>query len=158
MTVRIEDLTPQMLVGQRLAMSLANNRTGELWKRFMPLRHTIKNVVGNDLFSIQIFNDVFTYDNPHATFEKWAAVPVTDFTAVPPNLEALVIPAGRYAVFLYQGSSAEGYKAFDYIFNRWLPAAEYEIDHRPHFELLGKNYKNNDPASEEEIWIPVKHK
>jgi predicted transcriptional regulator YdeE len=29
-------------------------------------------------------------------------------------------------------------------------------DDRPHFEVLGKNYKNNDPVSEEEIWIPVR--
>ena len=27
-----------------------------------------------------------------------------------------------------------------------------------HFEVLGKNYKNNDPNSEEEIWIPIMDK
>lgn len=158
MTVRIEDLTQQKLVGKKLTMSLANNRTGELWKSFMPLRHTVKNTIGANLFSVQIFDGVFAYDNPHLIFEKWAAVPVTDFKTIPANMESLIIPGGRYAVFLYQGSSAEGHKAFDYIFNRWLPSTEYEIDQRPHFELLGKNYKNNNPTSEEEIWIPVKHK
>lgn len=158
MTIRIEYLPQKNLAGKRLTMSLMNNRTAELWKSFMPLRHTIKNTIGTDLFSVQIFNDVFTYANPYAEFEKWAAVPVADLTTVPSGIESLIIPGGLYAVFLYQGSSAEGGKVFDYIFNTWLPSTEYDVDHRPHFELLGKNYKNNDPASEEEIWIPVRPK
>lgn len=158
MIVRIEDLPRQTLLGKRLTMSLTNNRTGELWRNFMPLRHTIKNAVGTNLFSVQIFKNVFTYNNPNTLFEKWAAVPVTDFSTIPAGMEPLLIPEGRYAVFIYRGSSAEGHKVFDYIFNTWLPTTDYEIDHRPHFELLGKNYKNNDPTSEEEIWIPVKAK
>ena len=34
----------------------------------------------------------------------------------------------------------------------------YILDNRPHFEVLGGKYKNNDSNSEEEIWIPVKQK
>jgi AraC family transcriptional regulator len=29
---------------------------------------------------------------------------------------------------------------------------------RPHMELLGEKYRNNDPHSEEEIWIPIEPK
>jgi AraC family transcriptional regulator len=29
------------------------------------------------------------------------------------------------------------------------------LDDRPHFEVLGEKYKNNDPTSEKEIWIPI---
>jgi AraC family transcriptional regulator len=35
-----------------------------------------------------------------------------------------------------------------------LPGSEYFLDNRPHFEVLGDKYKNNDPTSEEEIWKP----
>jgi AraC family transcriptional regulator len=34
----------------------------------------------------------------------------------------------------------------------------YFLDDRPHFEILGDKYKNGDPDSEEEIWIPIKQK
>lgn len=45
----------------------------------------------------------------------------------------------------------------EYIYGSWLPnSTEYARDNRPHFEILGEKYKNNDPESEEEIWIPVK--
>jgi len=37
-----------------------------------------------------------------------------------------------------------------------VPSSDYELDNRPQFEILGQKYKNNDPSSEEEIWIPVK--
>jgi AraC family transcriptional regulator len=34
----------------------------------------------------------------------------------------------------------------------------YDLDNRPHFEILGEKYKNESPDSEEELWIPVKLK
>ncbi|TQE66329.1 GyrI-like domain-containing protein [Leptospira noguchii] len=42
-----------------------------------------------------------------------------------------------------------------HIFQEWLPNSGYKLEHRPHFELLGSKYKNNDPTSEEEVWIPI---
>jgi hypothetical protein len=30
------------------------------------------------------------------------------------------------------------------------------LDNRPHFEILGEKYKNADPDSEEDVYIPVK--
>ena len=78
---------------------------------------------------------------------------------VPDGMECFNLDGGLYAVFLHKGAAATGAKTFQYIFNTWLPASEYNIDTtRPHFELLGEKYKNNDPDSEEEIWIPVKLK
>jgi AraC family transcriptional regulator len=40
----------------------------------------------------------------------------------------------------------------------WLPGSDFVLDTRPHFEVLGDQYKNNDTTSEEEIWIPIKLK
>lgn len=60
-----------------------------------------------------------------------------------------------YAVFDYKGSSDDG-SVFKYIFNTWLPQSGYQLDNRPHFEVLGDKYRNSDPNSEEEIWIPIK--
>ncbi|MFM9945765.1 MAG: GyrI-like domain-containing protein, partial [Bacteroidia bacterium] len=44
------------------------------------------------------------------------------------------------------------------IYGTWIPNSEYNLDNRPHFEILGEKYKNNHPDSEEEIWIPIKPK
>ena len=72
-------------------------------------------------------------------------------------MKSLILKGGLYAVFDYKGSSSNN-SIFQYIFSEWLPNSEYLIDHRPHFEILGSKYKNNDPNSEEEIWIPIKEK
>lgn len=138
-------------------MSFADNKTGLLWRGFMPRRKEISNT-GPDLFSIQVYDRVFDGSrfDPHLEFEKWAAVEVPADTAVPEEMETFVLPGGLYAVFLYKGASSAFAPTFQYIFHTWLPASGYVIDHRPHFEVLGAGYKNDHPDSEEEIWIPVK--
>ena len=68
------------------------------------------------------------------------------------------IPEGLYAVFLYKGKASEAPKTYQYIFGNWIPNSDHTLDDRPHFALMGKKYKNEDPNSEEELWIPIKKK
>jgi AraC family transcriptional regulator len=141
-----------------MGMSLAENKTGELWKNFMLRRKEITNNIGTNLYSVQVYDPLhFQVFNPNKTFEKWAMVEVTDFESVPHGMESFKLPGGLYAVFLHQGPS-EGPTTFQYIFGTWLPNSDYLLDNRPHFEILGEKYKNDDPSSEEEFWIPVKVK
>lgn len=156
---RLETFSETKLVGKHLTMSLAANRTAELWQSFMPRRKEIANHLSTDLFSIQLYPPAFdfTFSDLAAPFEKWAAVAVSDFHPLPPALEPLTIPGGLYAVFDYKGLSTDP-AIFVYIFGTWLPASEYAVAHRPHFEKLGANYKNGEPNSEEEIWVPIQRK
>lgn len=146
------------IIGKRLSMSLADNKTFELWKGFMVRRAEITNKLSNDLISMNIYTTNHFRDfNPNNIFEKWAAAEVADFDNVPKGLETFIISAGLYAIFKYKGLSTDQ-RIFQYIFGEWLPNSDYILDNRPHFELLGDKYKNNDPSSEEEIWIPIKEK
>lgn len=156
MQPRIETLPEKKLVGYRMTMSFADNKTKELWQNFISRRKEIHNNIGTDLYSLQIYGPAhFDHFNPNAHFEKWAAIEVTDFDTVPDGMETLVLPEGLYAVFLYQGAASAGAAMFQYIFGTWLPTTDYLLDNRPHFEILGEKYKNEDPDSEEEIWIPI---
>lgn len=159
MIPRIERLAEKKLAGKHLIMSLADNKTGILWQSFMPRRSEISNSVGKDLYSLQLYPlTYFLNFNPATMFEKWAAVEVSSFDNLPVDIDTLTIPPGLYAVFIHIGGPATGPKTFQQIFGNWLPSSGYTLDNRPHFELLGAKYKNDDPASEEEIWIPVKAK
>ena len=156
----IVNLNQRKLIGRRLKMTLADDQTIKLWQSFMPARKQIENSVTNDLYSMQVYprSFDFTVVNPHTEFDKWAAVEVADFDIVPDEMETFVLKGGLYAVFNYRGLSTDP-RIFRYIFETWLPdSKEYTLDHRPHFELLGEKYKNNDPGSEEEIWIPIRLK
>ena len=155
---RIEILIEKKLVGRRLTMSFADYKIGELWRSFIPKRKEITNNLTNDLISLVVYKSGhFTDFKPTNEFEKWATVEVSDFDKVPVEMETFVLPGGLYAVFDYKGLSTDN-SIFQYILGTWLPESEYVIDDRPHFEVLGAKYKNNDPSSEEEIWIPIKLK
>jgi AraC family transcriptional regulator len=111
------------------------------------------------VFSISVFDaGYFSVFSPLTEFDKWAAVLVSDHAPVPTGMEILTIPAGLYAVFIYKGPASAGAAFFQYIYGRWIPGSEYELDNRPHFEVLGDKYKNEHPDSEEEVWIPVRIK
>ncbi len=155
---RIELLKEKKLIGKHLTMSLVNNKTAELWKSFMPKRHEITNSLTQELISMQVYSPThFINFKPTNEFEKWACVEVSNFDTLPDNMETFVLTAGLYAVFDYKGLSTDT-QIFQYIFGTWLPESNYTLDNRPHFEVLGSKYKNNDPNSEEEIWIPIKQK
>ncbi|WP_460634888.1 GyrI-like domain-containing protein [Larkinella harenae] len=160
MTPRIEILPEKKLVGKRLRMSVANDRTGELWRSFMPRRKEIANPVTTELVSLQVYDKPFTYADFLLTieFEKWALLEVADFEAIPDGMTAFTLPGGLYAVFHYKGASSDFAETFHHIFGTWLPHSDYMLDHRPHFEVLGEKYRNNDPDSEEEIWVPIRFK
>jgi AraC family transcriptional regulator len=153
---RIEILKEKKLIGKRLKMSLANNRTLELWRSFMPERAKIRNKVSTELISMRVYHQPLRMDI-HQEFDKWATVEVSDFSYIPDGMESFVLDEGLYAVFNYKGLNSDN-RIFIYIFTEWLLGSSYLLDNRPHFEILGDKYKNNDPESEEEIWIPVQSK
>lgn len=159
MEPRIVILSEKKLIGNRITTSLTENRVVELWKGFMQRRKEIEHVIGSDLYSVQTFdNNYWANFSPANTFEKWASIEVSNFDVVPDNMETLTVPTGLYAVFLHKGLPSEGPKTFQYIFGTWLPNSIYVVDDRPQFGVMGAKYSNTDPASEEELWIPIRVK
>ena len=159
MIPRIETINDKKLVGKRMTMSYANYRIGELWGSFMPRRKEITNNLTNDLISLVVYAPNHFIDFKATNqFERWATVEVENFNNVPDELETYNLSSGLYAVFNYKGMSSGAAAFFQYIYSEWVPNSEYILDDRAHFEVLGEKYKNNDPSSEEEIWIPIKAK
>lgn len=157
-TPRIVLLEEKKLVGIRMSMSFSNFKVDKLWARFMPRLKEIVNRKTNDLISMAIYQpSYFVNLNPGNEFEKWAAAEVNDFKNVSKDIETFLLQGGLYVVFDYKGLSTDQ-TIFEYIFSTWLPGSDYQLDDRPHFEILGDKYRNNDPESEEEIWIPIKNK
>jgi len=124
----------------------------------MTEKASIKDSIGTDLYSIQVYDNLLHFKkfNPASEFTKWAAIEVDSIENIPNGFSVFIIEYGAYAVFLHQGAASEFPKTMQFIFGQWLPNSEYELDNRPHFERLGERYKNNSPDSEEEVWIPIR--
>ncbi len=157
MTPTFHTLSTKRFIGHKISMSYAENKTFQLWNGFMPKRKQIEDTIGDELYSIEVYPPGYFHQfNPTATFEKWAAVEVPDFDNVPSGMETLIVPEGKYAVFIHRGAASEGPKTYQYIFSEWIPNSEYEVDDRPHFAVMGEKYKHDSSDSEEEIWVPIR--
>lgn len=159
MDVRIVNRDKFLLAGFNKTMSLAENKTFNLWREFMPVKNQLQGLTGTELYSVEVYpQDYFENFSPVKEFEKWAAAPVQSAYEPDDPFQVLDIPEGLYAVFLYRGRSTEAHKAYQYIFGEWMPDSEYTVDDRPHFAVMGEKYRNDDPDSEEELWVPIKKK
>jgi AraC family transcriptional regulator len=74
---------------------------------------------------------------------------------IPEGMEVFELKGGMYAVFAHRGGDPA---IFDHIYGEWLPASDFDLDNRPHFEVLDAQYRHSDPEASEEIWIPVRLK
>ncbi len=153
----IKSIPDIKLVGIRTTMSLANDKTAVLWQKFMPERNKIVNGVNSDLFDVQIYDQEIDFKNfdSNTEFEKWSAAEVSDHGHIAKGMEPLIIPGGKYAVFIHRGTADEAQQIFRYIYAVWLPGSELNLDNRPHFQILKEGYRPDNPESEETIWIPV---
>lgn len=152
---RIESLDPTTLIGMRLPMTLAGDRTRELWSAFMPRRGEIPNRRATSFLSVNVYAPGGP-PAPDTVFEKWAAVEVEPGTAPPEGMETLELAGGRYAVFVHNGPASAWPQTARRIFGEWLPASGRQLDARPHFEVLSADYRPDDPEAEEEVWIPIR--
>lgn len=156
MKPRIETQNKQLLVGMCTEMSFVDNKTVQIWKAFRSRIKDVQNRTSEDFISLQVYpKGYFDVFNPAATYVKWACVAVSNAEAITVEMRSLILPKGLYAVFYHKGLDTS---FFQYIYGEWLPQSEYDLDDRPHFEVLGPNYKNSDTNAEEEIWIPIKTK
>lgn len=158
---RIVEIEKKLLLGHSINTSLAENATFSLWSKFMAQQSTIKNKLNTDLYSVEVFSKGLDFREftPQTQFEKWAAVEVSDFNDVPEDMQKLTIDSGLYAVFIHHGPASEFPKTAHYIHGQWMPQSEYQLDDRPHFEIMTEDYKGpTHPDAEEEIWVPIKKK
>ena len=139
-------------------MLIANNKTLELWRGFIPRKKEVLHSLTVDLFCLQDFDAALEFQdyNQNTIFDKRAAIEVANFDTVHDAMETYTLPDGLYAVFLHKNAAVIGATTFQYIYGAWLPNFDYIFDKGAQFEIQGEKYKYNDPTSEEEIWIPVK--
>lgn len=160
MKPRIQEIADKNVVGMKTKVSISANTTPELWRRFMPRRKEISNIIEDqNFYAIQVYDadlDIAAF-TPNTEFEQWAAVEVGNFDSIPESMEAHTIKGGQFAVFIHKGLAGDFHKTSDFIYQEWLPGSGYELDDRDHFQIMGEKYLGPmDPNSEEEVWIPIK--
>ncbi len=143
------------VVGFSMQMSMADFKANEVWQKFMKSKHQLKEYDGSCYYDVNIYSEhYFESYNLTLLFDKFAGVK-SDSTS-DYDFEKLIIPDGRYAVFVHEGLATDINKTFQYIFSEWLVNSNEQLDNRPHFMKLPINYDRNNPLVREEIYIPLK--
>ncbi len=147
------------LIGMHINHSLSNNKTIELWKKFMPRIKELSGLKNSWHYAIQQYDYEIRKENftPYTKFNIWAAVEVNSIENIPREMNSFVLPSGKYAKFMHKGDAKKFSETLNFIMNIWLPESQYELDSRVHFQIMKDKYLGeNNPNSEEEIWIPIK--
>lgn len=122
----------------------------------MQQRKYIKNNVTQDIYDIRFFgSDYYLNFNPSNSFEKWVAVEVFDHTNIPSGIQNFILKASNYAVFTFNLNKGSQ-NCFEYIFTKWLPNSEYNLDNRPHFDILTEDIQKKTSNALSEIRIPMR--
>lgn len=152
--LRIDHIRGKQLYGLSEQMSIAADKTGLLFSRFMPLIGKTRNMFSSEVYDVRVFPEHYT-GSPSEDFMKFAAVEVKDLKMLPEDFVQLPEINGAFAVFRHKGSADEGHKTFHFIFTEWFPNSEFVMDNRPHFDILPPGYSPMDKNAIHEIWIPV---
>ncbi|MFC0524448.1 GyrI-like domain-containing protein [Pontibacillus salicampi] len=153
----ITNIPSKLLVGMKKDMTFRNDKTSELWRSFMARRQEIEHRVNEYYFNVQVYEHKLDWNRVSldTPIQKWAAVEVEGIR-LPEGMDALELQGGWYAVFVHRGPASTFMNTLRFIFETWLPASRYELDHREHFEKLQENYHPQDEKAVEEVWIPIK--
>ncbi len=154
------DLTPEIVTLEpktMAAMPILDARNIQevvaIWKKFVPLAMQLPNRIGSDFYAPR---KLASSNIAPSTTQHWAAVLVSSFNGLPPELEQLTIEGGTYAVFVHKGITKNFMESIEKVYAEWLPQSGYQLGQRLHFDRMGEKYLGpENPQSEEEIWIPI---
>ncbi|MBO6880269.1 GyrI-like domain-containing protein [Winogradskyella sp.] len=151
MNPRIVTIQEKRLIGMKSHMLRHQMESIiSLWKQFMPRKSEVSDWVNGELIAMQEYEDLGNFNKP---FEIWACAEVSEINNIPEGMMSYTIPSGLYAVFLHKGMDAGA--TYQRIMTKWLPNSGYQIDDRPHFQIMGSKYKNGSPDSEEDFYVPI---
>lgn len=155
MKPRIEIIQEKKFIGMSIEMSLADNKTFQLFSTFMPRKKEILHQKNQDIYDLIIYpNNYFQTFNPTSIFKKHALIEVLDVEKTPEGMESFILPKGKYAVFTFEGH-IPNQENFEYIFTKWLPQSSFNLDQRPHFDILTEKIQRKAPDAKQEVWIPI---
>ncbi len=155
--LRFEEVPSFAFTGFHRRTNLLQEPMTSSWRSLRQRKQEIKGCADDCFYSVQVYDspDYFMQFQPEQLFDQWAAVRVNEGSAVPDGMQQFLSPGGLYAVFRHRGTPAQFAQTAQFIFGRWLPQSGCVLDHRPHFERMAPGYRPDDPAAEEEVFIPV---
>jgi AraC family transcriptional regulator len=159
-TLAIRLDSPRFEKGERLLMAgLRERYTCEAsaavpsqWQRFLPHLGHMPRQIGGAAYGVRC------NDDDAGNFDYICGVAVKDFAGISATWTRLRIPEQNYAVFRHLDHVSTIRRAWNAIWNSWLPASAYEAVDAPVFERYDKQFNSTTGQGGFELWIAIQAK
>ncbi len=139
-----------LAVGRRARFSFATtSEIAALWRTFAPQIGSIEHT--SQPIPIGVMADL----DDEGGFTYACAVEVTDFAAVPSDLQRLRVAPSRYAVFRHLGHVSQLRQTYLAIWDEWFPQSGHSPSAAPVIERHDPSFSVETGEGGLEIWAPV---
>ena len=152
MEPKIKELEGFKIVGLRYFGDNKKQEIGQLWGEFNRKCDKIKHIKEN----APAIGLCIMLPGEMEKFEYVAGMMVDSTDDINPEFVAREVPPSKYAVFTHKGLLFNLGETYNYIFTEWVKNCGYEINTMLNFEWYDDRFKDNDPASEFDIYVPIK--
>ena len=139
------------VVGMRILTKPMTPEIPNLWQQFAPRIDEVAAIA-----EPHVSYGLMSYDQERNALDYMAGVSVTSTADLPSGMTTWEIAPATYAVF--EATLATIGEAFGYVYDTWLPTADYQHATAPYFERYGEEFDPSIPTSKLEIYIPVEKK
>lgn len=137
----------------------ANNaeEIGDLWGRFLERVPELGHSQGDSLYGVIRGYSAELRSDPHE-LRYLAGLALTEGLEIPQGMTSWVVPEATYAVFVHKGSLDTLSDTIGWIYEEWLPEADWVHAEAGDVELYDERFHPTSEDSELEYWISVKPK
>lgn len=153
MEPKIVELGAFTLVGLRYFGENKNQEIPKLWGEFNGKQNLIKSRKADSPYIGLCIMEPCTSDK--FEFEYVSGLMVDSTADMDPQFVARDVSASKYAVFTHKGLLKNLMETYQYIFGVWAKKTDHKINELLNFEWYDDRFKDNDPSSEFDIYIPI---
>ncbi len=154
MEPKIVELGAFTVVGLRYFGENKNQEVAQLWGEFNGKYNMVNHRKADSPFIGLCIMEPCTSDK--FEFEYVSGLMVDSTADMNPSFVSRDVPASKYAVFTHKGPLTTLMGTYQYIFGDWASKTEYKVDEHLNFEWYDDRFKDNDPTSEFDIYVPIK--
>lgn len=151
LTPRFEESRERLISGlnETYTFQTRTNIPGQ-WDRFGAYWNKIPAQAGKVCYGV-CWNFI-----PAKGFDYIAGVEVKTREGLPEEFTTVLLPAGKYAVFMHDKHVSEIPNTIQAIWSLWLPTSGVQMGESPSFERYSEEFNPKSGTGGMEIWIPVR--
>ena len=131
-----------------------------LWSKLHKAKNMIKNRTDyNFVVGVNDYSNNAIFTEEQSSFDYYAAVEVSKPEGITTDLSVITLPAGKYAVFVYQGKAKDSMQpVMDYIYKEWFPQSSCQLNDQARVDFIRYGEQTDKKENSRiEVWVPIIH-